>query len=331
MPLAPHQKGGGIDSAKRARVELSPPRLAVALCLALSLHHAAAQQAVPSIEQARLFQRNPGTTHTNFTAEGAELPSSEALPKDDSFGDQEIFKTAPRVRTIVLSGDASLFYTDNVSLTRRVRHAEAFFVGRAAAAWIPRISPTVEAQIAASVSTFRYTESSELDFTNLSLGAGLSWAPQNLHGVALFARYDFIELLNRHSDEILQGHEFTVGAQKVFALGRSHAFTAGAFGMTGFANPDNAEREQVGVFVGYRLMLTRALEADLQYRLAGQFYADADHNDLNQVLSLNLRYQLAPWADVNAFFSFGSNRSDRSVFDYNVLNTGAGLGMAVRF
>jgi hypothetical protein len=312
-------------------VELISPRLVVALCLALSLHAAPAQQAVPSIEQSRLFQRNPGTTNTNVTADGAALPSSEPLPEDDSFGDQEIFKTEPRVRTFALSGDASLFYTDNVSLTRRVRHAEAFFVGRAAATWTPRISPTVEAQIAASVSTFRYTESSELDFTNLSLGAGLSWAPQNLRGVALFARYDFIELLNRDSDEILQGHEFTVGAQKVFALGRSHAFTVGAFGMTGFANPDNAERDQGGVFFGYRLMLTRALEADLQYRLAGQFYDGADHNDLNQVLSLNLRYRVAQWAEVNAFFSFGNNRSDRSVFDYNVLNTGAGVGVSARF
>jgi hypothetical protein len=105
----------------------------------------------------------------------------------------------------------------------------------------------------------------------------------------------------------------------------------GAFGMTGFANPDNAERDQGGVFFGYRLMLTRALEADLQYRLAGQFYDGADHNDLNQVLSLNLRYRVAPWADVNAFFSFGNNRSDRSVFDYNVLNTGAGVGVSARF
>jgi hypothetical protein len=316
---------------KRLGVGLPSSRLFFALCLGLSLHKAAAQQAISSIEQSRLFQQTPAPTSTNVTADGMALPASGSTSDDDSFGDQVILKSQPRLPTFVVSGDASFFYTDNVALTGHDRRDDTFLVGRVAAVWMPRIAPTLEAQVSASASTFRYNNTSELDFTNLSLGAGLSWTPQNLRGVVLFARYDFIELLNRHSDEILQGHEFTVGAQKVFALGRSHAISVGAFAMVGFANPDEAQRDQVGVFAGYRLMLTRAFEADVQYRLAGQFYNDAERNDLNQVLSLNLRYRITPWAEANASFSFGNNRSDHSVFDYNVVNTGAGVGLSVRF
>ena len=310
---------------------LPSPRLVFALCLGLSLHDAAAQQALSSIEQSRLFQRTPTGTTTAVTADGMALPEGGSTSSDDSFGDQVILKSQPRVPTFVISGDVSVFYTDNVALTRHDRRDDTFIVARAATSWLPRISRTLEAQIAASVSTFRYNNTSELDFTNLSLGAGLSWTPAKLRGVAFFARYDFIELLNRHSDEILQDHELTVGVQKVFALGRSHAVSLGAIAMAGFTNPDEAQRNQVGLFVGYRLQLTRAFEAEVQYRIAGQFYDETDRADLNQVASLNLRYRITPWADAHASFSLGTNRSDRSAFDYSVVNTGVGVGFAVRF
>lgn len=304
-----------------------------AFCLFALTGVASAQQAISTtaaIEQSRLFQRTPGTANTPLSDD--EMALGEAtISEDDSFGEQAILKSQPRVRTFVITGDASIFYTDNVALTRRGKRDDSFLVAHAAASWMPRVSRTIEAQMGAAVSTFRYSDTSALDFTNLTIGAGLYWTPDRLRGVTLFTRYDFIELLNRGGNEILRDHEFTVGAQRIFVLGRSHAFTIGALGMVGIAEPDAAERSQVGLFAGYRLQLTRQLETEIFYRAAAHFYTDAGRFDGNQVLTLLMRYGFTPWAEANGFFSFGNNRSEASVFEYDVLTAGAGVGVTVRF
>ncbi|MGI9089061.1 MAG: hypothetical protein ACR2HH_15175 [Chthoniobacterales bacterium] len=284
-----------------------------------------------AIEQARLFQKPAAITNSNsVTADGMAL--GDASPSsDDSFGDQVILKSQPRPRFFTVTGDATIFYTDNVALTRRAEVDDSFFVAHAGGSWNPHIGRNLDAQFGATVSTFRYNDTSSLDFTNLGFGTGLFWSPESLRGIGIFARYDFIELLNRHSDEILQDHEFTLGAQKIFALGRSHAFTIGGTAMAGISNPRAAQRDQLGMFFAYQLQLTRSLDTELSYRPALHFYNSNGRVDLNQVVSWNLRYHLAPWAEANAFFSFGSNRSDRSVFDYDVVTTGFGVGLTAKF
>lgn len=313
---------------------------AAALCLLALTGVASAQQAISltasgsprdaAIEQSRLFQRNLGTANTPLSDDEIALGES-ASSEDDSFGEQAILKSQPRVRTFVITGDASIFYTDNAALSRRGTRDDSFLVAHAAASWLPRVSRTVEAQMGISAATFRYADLSELDFTNLTVGAGVFWTPERLRGVTFFARYDFIELLNRRGNEILRDHEFTVGAQRVFVLGRSHAFTIGALGMAGIAEPDSAERSQLGLFAGYRLQLTRHLETEIFYRAAAHFYTDGGRLDGNQVFSWTLRYRFTPWAEANGFFSFGNNRSDAAVFDYDVLTAGAGVGATIRF
>ena len=300
-------------------------------CLLALTRIASGQANDPAIEQARLFQKTPALTNTSVTADGMALGNADDEPADDSFGDQVILKSQPRPQSFVVSGDASIFYTDNVALTRRDTNDDSFLVLHAGGSWNPRIGPNLEAQFGAAAATFRYRETSELDFTNLGFGAGLFWTPEHLPGIAVFARYDFIELLNRHSDEILQDHEFTLGAQKVFVLGRSHAFSLGATGMAGISDPHSAQRDQLGLFAGYRLQVTRSVDTELFYRASVYFYNADGRRDLNQVASWNVRYHFTPWAEASAFVSFGSNRSSQSVFDYDVLTTGAGIALTVRF
>jgi hypothetical protein len=264
-------------------------------------------------------------------ADGTPIGDSDASSDDDSFGTQVLLKSKERVRTFAITGDTSIFYTSNVALTRSGERDDAFVVANAGVSWTPRLSPQWEAQLAAHASIFRYQDVSDLDFENLGFGAGLFWTPEHFWGLDLFAHYDFIELLNRHSEEILSDHEFTIGAQKVFSLGRGQTFTIGVTAMAGITDPEIVRRQQAGIFFGYHLQLTRALETELFYRLAGYFYDAAHRNDLNQILSWNLRYRLAAWADLNAFVSYGINRSDDAAFDYNVATGGAGVGVTIRF
>ncbi len=333
-----------MTAAKRKPVASPFVTLVSTACLLALTHFASAQnttaavdangvllaQNSPAIEQARLFQKPSGITNTSVTADGMAI--GDANPSDDdSFGDQMILKSQPRPKTIVLSADASVFYTNNVALTNRAKIDDEFIVAHVGGGWTPHVARNLDAQFGVSVSTFRYNHTSSLDFTNLGFGAGLYWSPENFHGIGLFARYDFIELLNRHGREILRDHEFTVGAQKVIALGRSHAITLGATGMAGISTPRSAQRDQAGLFVGYQLQVTRNLDTELLYRPAVHFYNSNGRVDLNQVVSWNFRYRFSSWAEANAFFSYGDNRSDRSVFDYNVFTAGAGIGFTGRF
>ena len=228
-----------------------------------------------------------------------------------------ILKTQPRVRPFVVTGGASVFYTDNVALTQRAPVDDAFFVANLGVSWISPIAPRLEAQLAAHSSIFRYDNTSVLDFDDIGFGAGLFWTPDHFGGVELFTNYAFTELINRQGDEILRDHQFAVGGQKVFPLGRVHAFVAGAAVVAGLAEPESAQRDQAGLFLAYRLQVTRSLGFEFLYRFAGHFYNETDRTDRNQILSATLRYRLREWADINAFFSLTDNRSDHSAFNYD--------------
>jgi hypothetical protein len=284
------------------------------------------------IEQARLFDRPAGTQAAGMTADGTALPDSgTTASEDDSFGAQQILKNQERVREFAVIGDAAVFYTSNVALTRHGTIEDSFVVVNAGMSWNHAIDSQLQMQIGVRGSIFRYADTSALDFENLGAGVGLARAPSCTWGISFFGRYDFSELLDKHSRQILSDHEFSVGAQKVFPLGRSHALTAGAIASAGISDPFAAQRDSVSLFTGYTVAITRQLQGELFYRLSGNFYNGGGRDDLNQIASMGLHYHFTPWAELNALLSFGSNRSTHDVFSYDVLNAGGGVGLVVRF
>jgi hypothetical protein len=307
------------------------PWLLIGLALVALSPASRAQYAVSALDQTRLVQKPPETPAPPVDANGNATPVTEEVTADNSFGAQVMLKNQEPVRTFVLSGDASIYYTSNVALTRRDTKDDVFAVVHAVGSWSRPLNPEVGLLIDVQAATFRYDRTSQLDFDNLGAGLGFSWAPPRWSGVSMYGRYDFTELLDRHGEEILRDHQFSAGVQKGFALGRAHAFTLGALASLGISTPSEAQRNQVGLLAGYHLLLTRSLETDLLYRIAYQSYSDSSRGDLNQVFSWNLRYRLTEWAEASAFFSFGSNRSNVGAFDYDVFSTGGGLGLTTRF
>ncbi|HSP44591.1 MAG TPA: hypothetical protein VLO30_01235 [Chthoniobacterales bacterium] len=307
-------------------------RILFAFLAAVPLSLTLAQQPNSPIEQARLFQSTRGATNSAVNADGMALPEDEAeASSDDSFGTQVILKKRERVPTVVVAGDASIFYTDNAALTPHNKIDDAFLVTNAGVSWTPRINPHLEAQLAAHASIFRYNSTSVLDFENFGIGAALFWTPEHCHEVAFFARYDLIELVDRHSNEILQDHEFSIGAQKMFAVGKAQTFTLGVMASGGIAMPASQQRQQAALFASYHWQITRAWDAELSWRIAGYYYNHADRTDGNQVVAANIRYRVSSRVDVNGFLSFGSNRSDTARFDYNAVTAGGGVAFAIRF
>jgi hypothetical protein len=285
----------------------------------------------PAIEQSRLYPRTIPPTAGSLSVEGISVPDGEGIaPEDESFGVQQILKTQDKIPQFLISAGTSLYFTNNVALTHTGTQSDAFFVGEAGFNWTPRLSPNWQFQLGGAMALFRY-EQSALDFESLGAGTGLIFTPPNMWGLIFSSRYDFVELLDRHSNQILQDHEFTLAVQKVLVLGRSHSLSFGIIGSAGISDPVAEQRDQIGLGIAYHLQLSRYFGTDLAYRLSAYFYNEHGRQDVNQVFSLGLHYDFKPWAAVNGYLSGALNHSNESVFKYKVFDGGGGLGLTIRF
>jgi hypothetical protein len=287
----------------------------------------------PAIEQSRLLQPTPGVSGAiSVTPDGMALPQTDSAdPSDGSFGSQQILKAQERVREFVFGSDASVLYTSNVALTREPEISDSLLVVNVTGGWEHQLTPNLGLQMGLRATVFRYNKMDVLDFEGFGGGVGLVWAPRWSCGVTFLARYDFTELIDSYSHELLRDHQFTLVAQRTFVFGRAHALNVGLIGGAGISRPRSSQRDQAAVALAYHAQLSRRFAADLSYRLSGFFYNEGDRNDLNQVFVLSLNYRLAPYTLLSGFVSFGDNQSTTAPFAYDVVTAGGGLGLNVRF
>lgn len=291
------------------------------------------QQADSSITQARLFPNPTAPGSTSVDANGTALPGEETASDsgDDSFGAQIILKNQERRRIYTVFADVSAYHTNNVDLDAARSRSDSFLAANVGAAWRPAIRPDLVADFSGGVSVFRYDRASELDFEKLWAGVGLSWAVPRAAGIMVFGRYDFSEVLDASSNELLQDHELSVGAQKIFVLGRSHYLAIGLTGIAGLSTPRSEQRDQAAIHATYHLQVTRSLDVDLLYRYAAQIYNEGGRIDRNQTLSLSMGVAASRWLRVAGLISAARNDSNRSAFEYDVFNIGGGIKLEVTF
>ena len=79
------------------------------------------------------------------------------------------------------------------------------------------------------------------------------------------------------------------------------------------------------------MLQRRRFDVDLTYRIAGYFYNGGGRDDFNQTVALSLRYRFTPLVEANGQFFFASNRSSKSAFDYDAINTGGGMALTLHF
>jgi hypothetical protein len=289
------------------------------------------QQAVSSINESRLFTPPTATSTSTAAAEDEEEGGESTTSGDESFGTQLILKSQERPKQFAAFDDVSVFYTNNVDLTPNHTRSDAFIVADSGAAWRPAITRGLFGDISLVGSVFRHDRASELDFERISSGAGLSWVVPGGRGIVAFGRYDFTELINRHGSELLQDHEFTLGAQRTFVFNRSHSLGVGVSGVAGISDPHSQQRDQAAVQAVYHLQITRSFSADLLYLYAAQFYAEGGRIDQNQGLSLNAGVAVTRWLRVDTTLSAARNGSTRGAFEYEALSVNGGVRAGIRF
>ena len=312
--------------SRRTRIVFSLTLLAAAAVVR-------AQSSSSAVEQSRLFERTSPPTSGNVTPQGIAFSpgSAGSSSQDESFGAQQVLKAQEKIPDLTITGSGSTFYTNNVALTRKNTISDAFWVGSAGLNWTPRINSELQFQAGSGASIFRYYDTTPLNFETLNAGLGLLWTPPNFWGIGVLGRYDFTELLDSGSRQILQDHEFSLALQKLLVLGRSHALTFGVIGSGGVSDPYSEQRNQAGFAVGYHLQIARQLGSDFGYRLSGFFYDKGGRTDLSQIFSAGLHYYVRPWVSIDGLVSGAVNTSNRAAFRYNALTTGGGVGLTVQF
>jgi hypothetical protein len=118
-------------------------------------------------------------------------PSS---PGDADLGEQVLLKRQDKATPFSAFANLSGFYTNNAALTNAARVDDFFFVGEVGVSYQPRFTAELLGEITVREADFRYARYDALDFESLNAGAGLTYTPHYLGGIALSARYNYNRL-----------------------------------------------------------------------------------------------------------------------------------------
>jgi hypothetical protein len=285
------------------------------------------------IEAARQINAAGLTSTATRGPVDSSLTAAAAAATDDApFGTQTFLKEPERLRPFRAFADISAFITNNVALTRQDATDDAFLLATFGFEYRQPIGNGWQLEADARYASFRYNEYRELDFDSLDAGLGANYHSDRLGGVDFFVRYNCNQLTAPGGDDtFFTNHTFSAGAQKVIALGQTHAIFFGAAGQLASADPEVSERSELAGYAGYHLQATSELGADLLYRYAYQDYAVQNRADHNHTVSLSVSYTFADWGQISASSFAAWNRSDQEAFNYDAANAGGGLTLSLRF
>ena len=309
----------------------------VSLCSAAAvapLLCAQAQLAPVQREYARQFQSPPGTVDLQGQRNAPDIPGFDGTAvDDDAFGEQVILKRHERPRPFSAYAEIGAFVTNNVALAKRDAQEDRFLVATTAASFAHRFTNTVRFDAHAQASLYRYNEFRELDFQSTDLSAGVTWTAPVLRGVDVSARYTFSDLTTaERTREFYKNHAILLGVQKTIPFSRAQLVYFGASAQWSFADPKPAGRDEYVGYAGYRLQLTRRIDADLYYRYGHYVYRyGRGRRDDNHTGAISLHYRPAEWLSLSISSFLGANRSNRAAFDYDVGNAGVGVQCSVQF
>lgn len=282
------------------------------------------------VEQAQRFRPESAATETNALPAFA-LDQAPASPGDADLGEQVILRRREKLTPFKLFADVSGFHTTNAALTDTHRVDDFFLVAQVGASYQRRVATDLYGEVTVRQAIFRYAEFGDLDFDSLNAGAGLTYLARPLWGLAFSVRYNFNRLTDgRDYEEFFKNHTLTLAVQKSFELSKAHYLYAGYASVLGWSEPVAPQRDEHGIYIGYHVNLARSVAVEATYRIA---YFDYVHgrDDLNQNLTVVVKWDPTRWLSIAASASLGLNYSNRDVFDYKVFSTGVGITGSITF
>ena len=294
---------------------------------------ALAQENVAQIEQSRQFRdpvpnlrplERPSNTdnRADFTA---------ASPGDDDLGQQIILKSRKEYQPITASMSTGITFTNNVGLSAQFSQEDWLWQSGLNVSYEPRFSNYAQGFLGISAEAFRYDEFNEFDFESTTLSAGIDYHLQYLGGLNAGLRFDYNRLTSDFGEEIFSNRAATITLSKIYIINRAQYFYTSANVALSWSDPARAARNEYLLSAGYRLQVTRGLNMSLLMRLGYYEYTETSREDSNEVLQISTGYSVTQWLTANASLSYGFNQSNRTGFDYEVLNGSLGIFLSWKF
>jgi hypothetical protein len=262
-----------------------------------------------------------------------EESTAPATSGDSDLGVQSLLRAPERPQPWSLFADGGFVFTSNVALTHHDTHSDVFFVGEGGLDYDWKVSPDLTISASGRDQYFAYNRFSELDFGSLNFALAMSYTAHELDDIILSAQLGFTRLTHRSlaDNEFYRDGELSLGAQKLYQLGRAQLISVGGDIELGVAVPHVAEREEFGLSSAYIVQCTRMISLQAGVRGAYYLYADSGRQDFNLAGSTGVTFAFTPWCSAGATLSGTLDRSNREVFSYDVLNTGVTVFFRLRF
>ena len=266
-------------------------------------------------------------------AGGVLTPTAPVTSGDSDLGVQSLLRQPERPQPWSLFADGGFVFTDNVALTHRDTHDDFLFVGEGGASYEWKLSPVSTFSAAAREQYFGYAKYKELDFGSINFALAISYTVQKLEDIVLSAQLGFTRLTQRSvvDNEFYRNGGLSLGAQKLFQIGRAQVAGVGGDIELGLSVPHVAEREEFGLSANYIVQWTRLLSLQAGVRAAYYLYAGSGRQDFNLALTGGATLAFTSWCSLGGTLSGTFDRSDREVFAYDVLNTGVSAFFRLRF
>lgn len=293
-----------------------------------------AQFLAPQIDQVRQYNAaGVSSLPPPESSQNSPLPTFAAeSPGDEDLGQQVILKSKNAYQPFSVYLGSNATYTSNVGLSDGFEQKDWFWRTTIGANYAPRFGNYLLGNIRISQDVFRYDKFDGLNFESLNLGAGLAYNLWFLQGINAGLEFNYNRLTsNDYGAEIFSNRSLTLTLSRNFILSRAHYLYVVAGAEAGWSDPEQAARDELTLLAGYHVRLARNFEVDVFYRLGFYHYTEIDREDVNQTVQLTARYNFTKWLAANASISGGFNESDRASFDYQVLNTSAGLFVSWKF
>jgi len=285
-------------------------------------------------DQADLVRPQPGTPGgVQGPSSGVENGEAISSPNDPDLGVQQILKRRDEYQPFTVSLGVPLYYTSNVALASSGEKGDLIVAPAVGLFYDPRVTKTFYAHLAVREQLFYYNTYGVFDFGSFDVEAGFSYYLPQFHNLILRATYDYNRLTMKDSfDAFFENHQIILNAELPFRFGRAAHMAIGVdanFSLTG--DPDGPRRHDFDAYVGYGVNFTRALSVDAVGRVVVRDYVLTDRVDTSEILSLNATYRLTKWWAASAISSFAWNQSNKTSFDYDVVNVGGAVSFNVKF
>jgi hypothetical protein len=290
-----------------------------------------------NIERARLIsgqaQNLPTTPGISATPEGVDQNYAAASPNDTDLGEQAILKRVEKYDPFTFEAGIPIYYTSNVALVDRNRMGDVIIAPVVGITYAPRFDKTLYGEFTLRQQFFYYQDFSSLDFASFDAIAGLAYYMPNFHNMALRANLNYNRLTPTDSfNDFFSNVGLGLNAEIPFAIARAQQISVGAdANISLYASPSEPQRNDLGVYVGYAVSLTRNFYVNASGHIVVRPYDTGGRTDVSEILSLGASYRVRDWLTISALTSFVANQSNQNVFEYEVFNGGGGISVSWRF